>query len=390
MAGRVESEHVVEVFDAGFDEDIGASYLVMELLRGEDLGARIKRKGRLSQDEALEILTQVALGLSRTHAEGIIHRDLKPENLFATRRDDGSLRMRILDFGIAKVITGLSESARTTRAFGTPLYMAPEQLSGDGLIDERVDLYALAHVAYTLLVGAPYFEREHQSAKNVFAFAQSLASGISEPATERAKAQGVTLPPAFDVWFTRGTHLDPMERFSSAVEQIQVLAEALDAPQPKALHSVDVVERAKTVPVAQTPPFTPTESSAVASLRLRPARTPWFGIAAGVAVLGLITYALLARSEPVPHLNRTAHAVNLAAGAALFHATPGAVPVPSAAVEPAVATSETADAEPEPAPVKPPRRVAPVKPAAPPASTGALPPVAPTASTAPYDPLDDL
>ncbi|MBL9023443.1 MAG: serine/threonine protein kinase, partial [Myxococcales bacterium] len=159
VTAGIESEHLVEVFDIGIDEETRAPFLVMELLRGEDLGARLGRRERTSPSELLEIFEQICRALARTHAAGVVHRDLKPENLFVTHREDGSLRMRILDFGIAKVVD--SKESKNTRSIGTPLYMAPEQMTGKSAhIGPHVDIYALGQIAFTLLAGAPYFQRE--------------------------------------------------------------------------------------------------------------------------------------------------------------------------------------------------------------------------------------
>src|SRR5262245_49166706 len=104
VAADVHSEHIVETYDAGIDEATGTPFIVMELLRGEELAATVLRRGALPAAEAIELLNHAALALDRTHAAGIVHRDLKPENLFVTARDDGSPRLKVLDFGIAKVV----------------------------------------------------------------------------------------------------------------------------------------------------------------------------------------------------------------------------------------------------------------------------------------------
>ncbi len=153
VTGGVESEHVVRTSDAGVDARTGMPFLVMDLLRGEELGRLLKRRGRLPAEEVVQYLFQAAMALERTHAAGIVHRDLKPENLFITRRDDGSPCLKILDFGIAKVLAR-SLGAPTTRSIGTPLYMAPEQLEGRRAVGPRADLYALAHIAFALLAGS--------------------------------------------------------------------------------------------------------------------------------------------------------------------------------------------------------------------------------------------
>src|SRR5205823_5924260 len=127
-------------------------------LRGRDLAAEIEARSKLPPKEAVVLLSQAALALDKTHDAGIVHRDLKPENLFLTKRDDGTPRLKVLDFGIAKVVAQSAQTAKQTKSIGTPLYMSPEQIHGDAKIDARSDLYALAHIAYALLVGEPYWE----------------------------------------------------------------------------------------------------------------------------------------------------------------------------------------------------------------------------------------
>src|SRR5262249_36188212 len=128
VTGDIESDHLVRVSDAGVDEVTGVPFLVMELLRGEDLRTVVVSRGDLPPDEVVTYLTQASRALDKTPAAGIVHRDLKPDNLFVTRRDDGSPCVKILDFGVAKVLAQRSETNPTAHAVGTPLYMAPEQL----------------------------------------------------------------------------------------------------------------------------------------------------------------------------------------------------------------------------------------------------------------------
>ncbi|WP_437681114.1 protein kinase domain-containing protein [Sorangium sp. So ce131] len=230
IAAEIESEYIVDVFDAGIDEATRMPFLVMELLRGEELGHRLKRLGRLPPTEVVTYLHQTALALDRTHAASIIHRDLKPDNLFVTLRDDGTPRMKILDFGVAKLIAEGATSAGATRSLGTPIYMAPEQFRVDTKLTGAVDIYALGMIAYTLLVGTPYWSREALSAGDVIAFALVAVHGPQESPVQRALAQGVALPPGFDAWFARATAVDPAARFRAATEAVQGLADALGVP----------------------------------------------------------------------------------------------------------------------------------------------------------------
>jgi eukaryotic-like serine/threonine-protein kinase len=227
VTATVESEHIVEVFDAGVDAESESPFLVMELLRGEDIGARMRDGGRMQPAEVLDVFSQIARGLDKTHAAGIVHRDLKPENVFLTKREDGTLRVKILDFGIAKLVS--RTQGKSTRSLGTPLFMAPEQVSGvSSDIGPAADLYALAQLTFAVLVGRPYFFPEGEAADNVLSLLFHIAKGASDPATVRAAQLGVALPPRFDAWFRRASHLDPRERFASAGEMIEALRDALE------------------------------------------------------------------------------------------------------------------------------------------------------------------
>ncbi|WP_438033527.1 serine/threonine-protein kinase [Sorangium sp. So ce204] len=156
-ASAVESAHIVEIFDAGFADD--TPFLVMELLRGEDLGHRIRRCGRLDLGEALHLTAQLLRGLHRAHEAGIVHRDLKPDNVFLVDRDDDPNFAKILDFGISKMRRADGAPAHTlTRqgtVLGTPFYMSPEQAQAMPDVDGRTDLWAVGAILYECLTGHP-------------------------------------------------------------------------------------------------------------------------------------------------------------------------------------------------------------------------------------------
>ena len=229
IAADIESEHIVETFDAGVDEETGAPFLVMELLRGEDLGSLLARSGALPPTAIVAVLSQVASALVRTHAAGVVHRDLKPDNLFVARRDDGTPKIKILDFGIAKVVAESGQAAARTKVMGTPLYMSPEQIRGDGTVGTRADLYALAHIAFTLLVGRAYWA-EQAKQDDVYALMLKIAGGGGPAATTMAARCGVALPAGFDAWFARATAPDPRARFAGAPELVEALAVVLGVP----------------------------------------------------------------------------------------------------------------------------------------------------------------
>lgn len=245
IAADIESDHIVDVSDAGVDEASQTPFMVMELLRGEDLGKYLKRIGPLPFAEVLTYLRQVALALDKTHAASIVHRDLKPDNLFLTHRDDGSPRIKILDFGIAKVVAEGATTGQGTESIGTPIYMAPEQFYSGTRITPAADIFALGLVAYTLLVGLPYWHSERTGAGGVFPFIALAVHGPKESAVQRAREQGVELPAAFDEWFFRAVATKPEDRFGSAGETIVALNQvwiAANAAGPVANHSLSALE----------------------------------------------------------------------------------------------------------------------------------------------------
>ena len=233
VAADIDSEHIVETIDAGVDSETGTPFIVMELLKGEELGMLVERRGALDPSEVVALLFQAALALDKTHAAGIVHRDLKPDNLFITFRDDGTPRLKILDFGIAKVVALNPAAAQSTRIVGTPIYMAPEQFKGDGNVSGAADLYAVGHIAFTLLVGTPYWSEEANNGGTYAVIAAALL-GVREPASVRAARRGRGLPPAFDAWFLRATATVAAERFPRATELVDALAEAIGVTRPRA------------------------------------------------------------------------------------------------------------------------------------------------------------
>lgn len=227
VTAEIESEHIVDVFDAGIDEFTNTPFMVMELLRGEELGRYSKRLGPLPPTEVLTYLRQAALALDKTHAARIVHRDLKPENLFLTQRDDGSPRIKILDFGVAKVVAD-GAPGRGTQSLGTPFYMAPEQFRPGAEISPAADIFALALMAYTLLVGDPYWREDSIAAGGLVPFITIAVRGPRGSPTKRAALVGVTLPSTFDEWFFQTTAFTPELRFQSATAAINALEKVFD------------------------------------------------------------------------------------------------------------------------------------------------------------------
>jgi serine/threonine-protein kinase len=158
-ASLVESAHIVHIFDSGVT-DTGIPYIVMELLRGEDLRARIRRMGRLPKGEAAHVVAQTLRGLHRAHEAGIVHRDLKPDNIFLVDRDDDPLFAKIVDFGISKMTrrsgdVGTGTLTRQGVVLGTPFYMSPEQAQALPNLDLRTDIWSVGAILYECLSGKP-------------------------------------------------------------------------------------------------------------------------------------------------------------------------------------------------------------------------------------------
>jgi serine/threonine-protein kinase len=233
ITGSLESDHIVRVFDAGVEEPSGTPFLAMELLRGEDFGSMLRRRGALPPAEVALYLFHAALGLDRAHAAGIVHRDLKPENLFVTARDDGSPCVKVLDFGIAKVLETGDGATLTQNMIGTPSYMAPEQIRSERTITPAADVHALAHVAYAMLVGESYWREEADDLKSPFMLAVNIIGGaVERPSARALRRKKRALPEAFDAWFRKATAPRPEDRFDRASTAIVELGAALGVALP--------------------------------------------------------------------------------------------------------------------------------------------------------------
>jgi len=160
----VRHPSLVDIFELGQADDDGAIYIIMEYLEGETLASRLRERLALPPKEAARIGRQLATALAAAHACGIVHRDLKPDNLMLVSDDevDGGERLKVLDFGIAKMLgpgghTPTSSMTRTGFILGTPQYMAPEQCKGSRDVDGKADVYALGVILYEAVCGSPPF-----------------------------------------------------------------------------------------------------------------------------------------------------------------------------------------------------------------------------------------
>jgi serine/threonine protein kinase len=215
---RLRSEHVVRVLDTGtLDNDL--PYIVMELLEGRDLQQELSARGPVSIIEAVDWVLQACEGIAEAHSVGIVHRDLKPANLFLTRRADHSVLIKVLDFGIAKMLD--VERApdyaltKTAALMGSPHYMSPEQIRNAKSVDRRADIWALGIVLYELLTGTAPF-----SATNAPAL---LAQIVADP-PRPVRSLRPDSPRGLEAVIARCLEKEPGRRFAGISELARELA----------------------------------------------------------------------------------------------------------------------------------------------------------------------
>jgi serine/threonine-protein kinase len=254
VTAQLKSPNAVQVFDFGFTEE-GQPYLVMELLEGETLGRRLERVHRLTQYETVRILGQCSRALQRAHQLGIVHRDFKPDNIVICVDPDGVEQVKVLDFGLAKLIGALetestdgeppheapnpnasmSSFTRTGAVLGTPLYMAPEQVRDAGDVDLRADIWAFGVVAFECLTGQPPFKAPTIG---------ELFERIRDARHPRVEFLVDGVKPGFEGWFEAACAPDRERRYPSAVIAFRQLAAALevatsDDSNPRSLTEAD-------------------------------------------------------------------------------------------------------------------------------------------------------
>ena len=203
-ASRLEHPHVVDVTD--FGSDAGIIYIVMELMRGEDLAALIQRApAGLDQTFVADVMLPVCAGVFAAHDKGVIHRDLKPQNIFLARTPLGDVVPKVLDFGISKLMDEQAGAALTNSGsvMGTTHYLSPEQVTGLP-IDGRSDEFALGVILYECLTG----RRPHEG-DTIF----TIMRAISEGRFNRPLALRPDLSPAFEAVVLRTMSIRPDDRF---------------------------------------------------------------------------------------------------------------------------------------------------------------------------------
>lgn len=368
-AVKIRSEHVARVTDVGTLES-GSPYMVMEYLEGTDLAQYLESHGPLPIDEAVEYVLQACEALAEAHALGIIHRDLKPANLFRTERADGSPSVKLLDFGISKMVTLGGSMTRTSSMMGSPLYMAPEQMTSAKHVDPRADVWALGVILHELLTGRLPFMGE------------TLPELCAQVLTERPRSLRELRPDApeeLEQIILRCLEREREQRCGSVAE----LAVALRPfASPRALVSVDRVSRVlgAQAPVAPAPAVVAAQTSrndatqaawegaggTATSAKARRLRRWGIGMAAALA-LGAAGAALAWRGKTAPTVDGSPATVDMMGPSketASYAAAPTAAlpsPEPSSDSKPG-AEAEVSDPEPEPsatsAPAKPEQKAA--------------------------------
>lgn len=218
-ASSLSHQNVITVYDFGISPS-GEPFFVMDCIEGESLEALIDRKGCVSYERALPIFKQICDGLEAAHKKGIIHRDLKPANIILLKRDDGAETVKIVDFGIAKLLPQSGklqqQLTRTGEVFGSPIYMSPEQCLGREL-DIRSDIYALGCLMYETVAGHPPFLGD--------SFLETMNMHVeAHPKLINERTPGANVPAELEAAILCCLSKDPDIRFQTAGEMRDVLS----------------------------------------------------------------------------------------------------------------------------------------------------------------------
>jgi serine/threonine-protein kinase len=236
--GQIDNEHIVEVHDFGRAGD-GRLFTAMEYMQGEPLSAMIERDKQLPVAKVVDVLIQVGEALMEAHAMGFVHRDLRPRNIFLMTKRGREGFVKLLDFGLAKLVEKEGDAASTSlgMTFGDPRYMAPEQAQGEGF-DRRADIYSLGVIAYEMLVGRPPFVGE----KVFDVLTRHLEDPVPRPSADRKD-----VPPWLDSIVVRMLAKQPVDRFVTVYRIVEALRDGQGSGR---IMSDDA---ARSMP-AQTPP----------------------------------------------------------------------------------------------------------------------------------------
>ncbi len=257
VGATIASPHVVEVLDAGVDDASGSPFLVMELLEGQELAKHVGARGGLAASEAWTVLSQLGDALGAAHRNRVVHRDLKPENVWISPGRDGApLTVKVLDFGLAKVLERANTLATATGPMGTPFWMAPEQLDARGRIGLSTDVWAFGLVAFFVLSGRKYWLAANLPEASIASVVTEIVIDTIEPASERLAQLGgdsARLPEGFDRWFARCVNRDARSRFADASEATAALAAIFAGGDPHAATSLGMLPTLRGAAVLASP-----------------------------------------------------------------------------------------------------------------------------------------
>lgn len=311
-ASQLSHPNIAAIFDFG-DTGDGMVYLAMEYVDGGSL-ADLLHAEALHPDVAADIVGQAADGLQAAHDKHLLHRDIKPDNIMLSRRHDGTYLVKLVDFGIARMYgVGDQKVTRTGFAVGTPQYMSPEQLAGEGL-DARSDQYALALVAFIALTGKPAFSAESSK--------ESLIQRLtSRPQALRDARKDVDWPDTLQDVFNRALSPEPAERYDSVIAFAEALMLAISGMTPSQtaalyrraleLRTASLVARtpgsamsissgARTSASRETPPVAATTGANAARGDAPLPKARWPFVVGGVAAVSVaLTLWAVYRDEPV-------------------------------------------------------------------------------------------
>ena len=372
-ATKIRGEHVVRVFDVGVSQ--GRPYMVMELLTGSDLDRIVEETGPLPPVKAVGYLLQACEAIAEAHIAGIVHRDLKPANLFLTRRPDGSDSVKVLDFGISKIMRVSEEASlqgtQPSTLMGSPHYMSPEQLISARDVDPRADIWALGAILCELITGKPPFDAGTVAA---------LSAAVLRDPAPLLRALRPDVPPAVEAAVARCLEKEPAKRFANVGELAWALSSVSDEAATSAARIARVIEGGTVkmglpgppssgvsgpVPavanVAPSPHAPPARAKEVLAESEREPTVPSRGRGrmAGYAVAGVL---MLGAVGAIVNVVRKDEAERAAAEkeAASASASAAATPITSAVPPPPAPSASVAAAPPSAAPPPPPTPSAPV------------------------------
>ena len=250
---RLQSPNTVQVFDFGVSE--GLTYLVMELVHGQNLTRVLKSQGPMPAARLGKIVIQMCSSLAEAHRKGIVHRDIKPDNVMLVAADGGAEVAKVLDFGLAKLreAEGRSDVTAGGVILGTPHYMAPEQIRGDE-VDQRSDIYSIGAMMYRALTGYHPFSGEPLTV---------LTKHLTEmPVPPHERAPGIGIPTGMSRLVMRALAKDPAERFQRAEELQSLLVEEIRAAGSTSVDSLLDTDRVRRLAAPQAASATSDEVDA--------------------------------------------------------------------------------------------------------------------------------